>query len=136
MTRTPSLFMLTTLLLWPLAGMADCTYRPDSLGNTRYQCDNGQSGTLHQDALGNVRDSGTDTTWRKDALGNLRSSEGDVYRKDALGNLRGSDGTTWRTDSLGNLRSSEGTVCRKDALGTLRCDGDEAPPVVFEGGKE
>lgn len=135
MTRTSFLF-ISAALLWPLASMADCTYRLDSLGNTHYRCDTGQSGTLRQDALGNVRDTGTDTTWRKDALGNLRSSAGEVYHKDALGNLRGSDGTTWRSDSLGNLRSSGGTVCRKDVLGTLRCDGDEAPPVVFDSDKE
>lgn len=41
---------------------ADCTYRKDSLGNTRYQCDHGKSGTLRTDSLGNVRDSQSGTT--------------------------------------------------------------------------
>ena len=43
------------LLVVQSAGAADCTYRKDSLGNTRYQCDDGNSGTLRKDSLGNVR---------------------------------------------------------------------------------
>ena len=99
------------LLVVQSAGAADCTYRKDSLGNTRYQCDDGNSGTLRKDSLGNVRDSQSGTTWRKDSLGNVRSSEGTTYRKDSLGNVRVSNPSTgetvtWRKDSLGNLRSS------------------------------
>jgi len=103
-----------------------------------YQCDDGKSGTLRKDSLGNVRDSQSGTTWRKDSLGNVRSSEGTTYRKDSLGNVRVSnhstgDTVTWRKDSLGNLRASDGTVCRTNSLGQLKCDGSSTPPVLYQG---
>ncbi len=138
--RFPSCALVAVLLLGLLfqtVQATDCTYRKDSLGNTRYQCDDGKSGTLRTDSLGNVRDSQSGTTWRKDSLGNVRSSEGTTYRKDSLGNVRVSnpgtgDTVTWRKDSLGNMRSSGGTVCRTDSLGTLRCDGNGTPPAVLQ----
>lgn len=119
------------------AQAANCTYREDALGQTRYQCDNGKRGTLREDALGHIRDSGTGTRWRKDALGNLKGSDGTTYRQDALGNLRGNNDktgerVTWRKDSLGNLRASDGTVCRTDALGQLRCSGERTPPGLLQ----
>ncbi len=124
-TSTQRLLSMILIALCPCSvHAADCTYRKDSLGNTRYQCDDSKSGTLRKDSLGNVRDSQSGTTWRKDSLGNVRSSEGTTYRKDSLGNVRvsnpGSGETvTWRKDSLGNLRASDGTVCRADSLGVM-----------------
>jgi len=35
-----------------LSAQENCTYRKDALGNLRYQCDSGEQGTLHKDALG------------------------------------------------------------------------------------
>jgi len=115
---------------------ANCTYRGDSLGNTRYQCDNGRRGTLREDSLGNVKDSGTGTTWRTDSLGNLKGSDGTTYRQDSLGTVRGSNSrsgerVTWRKDNIGNLRASDGTVCRTNSLGQLRCRGESTPPTVL-----
>ncbi len=121
---------------------ANCTYREESLCNSRYRCDDGKSGTLREDALGNIKDSGTGITWRKDALGNLQGSDGTTYREDSLGNIRGSNSNsnsksgkrvTWRKDSLGTLRASDGTVCRTNSLRQLRCDGQSTPPTLFEG---
>ena len=137
--RFPSCTLVAVLLLGLLfqtVQATDCTYRKDSLGNTRYQCDDGKSGTLRKDSLGNVRDSQSGTTWRKDSLGNVRSSEGTTYRKDSLGNVRVSrpgtgDTVTWRKDSLGNLRSSDGTTCRTNSLGQVRCDGPSTPPALL-----
>ena len=123
---------------FPQLGIAgDCTYRKDSLGHTRYQCQDGRHGSLRTDSLGTVRDSGSGTSWRKDSLGNVRSSDGTTYRQDSLGNVRASNGksglnVTWRKDSLGNLHASDGTLCRSDSLGTLRCDGGSTPPAVFK----
>ena len=34
------------------AQAANCTYRQDALGHTRYRCDDGKQGTLRGDALG------------------------------------------------------------------------------------
>ncbi|QQM77757.1 hypothetical protein JH254_15420 [Aeromonas caviae] len=34
------------------AQAANCTYRQDALGHTRYRCDDGKQGTLREDALG------------------------------------------------------------------------------------
>lgn len=68
------LLLLGTLLLGllPLATYAaDCTYREDTLGHTRYQCDDGKQGTL-----------------REDSLGNLRASDGTVCRTNAQGQLK------------------------------------------------
>ncbi len=115
------------------AQAANCTYREDALGQTRYRCDDGKQGTLREDALGNIKDTGTGITWRKDALGNLKGSDGTTYREDALGNLRGSNSKTgarmtWREDALGQLRASDGTVCRTDTLGQLKCRGESLPP--------
>lgn len=133
-----SLGLLLLALLPGWAQATNCTYREDALGQTRYQCDNGKRGTLREDALGHIRDSGTGITWRKDALGNLKGSDGTTYREDALGNLRGNnymtgERVTWREDSLGNLRASDGTVCRTDALGQLRCSGESTPPGLLQG---
>ncbi|MEZ6993954.1 MULTISPECIES: hypothetical protein [unclassified Aeromonas] len=127
-----ALLLLAVQNVWS----TDCTYRKDSLGNTRYQCDDGKSGTLRKDGLCNVRDSQSGTTWRKDSLGNVRSSEGTTYRKDSLGNVRVSrpgtgDTVTWRKDSLGNLRASDGTTCRTNSLGQVRCDGSSTPPALL-----
>ena len=90
-TRLNQPDLLLVALVVFLAGAVqarDCTYRKDSLGNTRYQCQDSRSGTLRTDSLGNVRDSGSGTTWRKDSLGNLRASDGTVCRTDSLGTLR------------------------------------------------
>lgn len=133
------LLWLGTLLLGllPLATYAaDCTYREDTLGHTHYRCDDGKQGVLREDALGNIRDSGSGITWRTDVLGNLKGSDGTTYREDALGNVRGSNPKTgerviWREDSLGNLRASDGTVCRTSALGQLKCSGESLPPVLL-----
>lgn len=68
--RSPSCTLVAFLmlgLLFQTVQATDCTYRKDSLGNTRYQCDDGRSGTLRKDSLGNVRDSQSGTTWRKDS---------------------------------------------------------------------
>ena len=136
MFRSPCLAVLL-LGAFPQLGIAgDCTYRKDSLGHTRYQCQDGRHGSLRTDSLGTVRDSGTGVTWRKDSLGNVRSSDGTTYRQDSLGNVRVSnpgtgDTVTWRKDSLGNLRSSDGTRCRTNSLGQVRCDGPSTPPAVF-----
>lgn len=132
-----ALGLLFLALLPGGAQATNCTYREDALGQTRYQCDNGKRGTLREDALGHIRDSGTGTRWRKDALGNLKGSDGTTYREDALGNVRGSNPKTgerviWREDSLGNLRASDGTVCRTDALGQLRCRGESTPPGLLQ----
>ncbi len=136
--RLTLLLPTLALLVFCQTGQAasDCTYRKDSLGNTRYQCQDGRHGTLRTDSLGTVRDSGSGTSWRKDSLGNVRSSDGTTYRPDSLGNVRANNSksglnVTWRKDSLGNLRASDGTVCRTDSLGTLRCDGGSTPPAVL-----
>ena len=123
-------------LLQSTAFATDCTYREDALGHTRYQCNEGKQGTLSEDALGNIKDSGTGITWRTDSLGNLKGSDGTTYREDTLGNVRGSnlktgERVTWREDSLGNLRASDGTVCRTNALGQLKCSGESLPPVLL-----
>ena len=93
-TRQGSLAALLLSLTPQVVFAADCTYRKDALGHTRYQCDDGKQGTLREDALGNIKDSGTGTTWRKDALGNLKRSDGTTYRQDALGNIRRSNAKT------------------------------------------
>ena len=138
-SRFTVLLPTLALLAFSPTGLAasDCTYRKDSLGHTRYQCQDGRHGSLRTDSLGTVRDSGTGVTWRKDSLGNVRGSDGTTYRQDSLGNVRASNGkcglnVTWRKDSLGNLRASDGTLCRSDSLGTLRCDGGSTPPAVFK----
>ena len=98
------------------AEAADCTYQKDSLGQTRYRCDDGHKGTLRQDSLGRVHDSGTKQTWRQDSLGAWRSNDGQQMRKDSLGRVLLIYGTFLSTDSLGQQRSSDGTVCRSDSI--------------------
>lgn len=125
---------LAALLLGLL--QSTCTYREDTLGHTHYRCDDGKQVVLREDALGNIRDSGSGITWRTDVLGNLKGSDGTTYREDALGNVRGSNPKTgerviWREDSLGNLRASDGTVCRTNAQGQLKCSGESLPPVLL-----
>lgn len=132
----PAVFLLGAFPQLGIAG--DCTYRKDSLGHTRYQCQDGRHGLLRTDCLGTVRDSGTGITWHTDPLGNLKGSDGTTYRKDALGHVRSSntktgERVTWREDSLGNLRASDGTVCRTNALGQLKCRGESTPPALLEG---
>ncbi|WP_434429199.1 hypothetical protein [Aeromonas veronii] len=136
--RQLSLAALLLGLLQSTALAANCTYREDALGHTRYQCNDGKQGTLREDTLGNIKDSGTGITWRTDFLGNLKGSDGTTYREDTLGNVRGSnlktgERVTWREDSLGNLRASDGTVCRVDALARLKCTGDSRPPSLLIG---
>ncbi|MBL0442886.1 hypothetical protein JEO77_15855 [Aeromonas veronii] len=121
-TRQWSLAALLLSLAPQVVFAADCTYRKDALGHTRYQCDDGKQGTLREDALGNIKDSGTGTTWRKDALGNIRGS-----------NAKTGERVTWREDALGQLRASDGTVCRTNALGQLKCRGESTPPALLEG---
>ncbi|MCR3894202.1 hypothetical protein ACV1CZ_14500 [Aeromonas caviae] len=121
--RSPSCTLVAFLmlgLLFQTVQATDCTYRKDSLGNTRYQCDDGRSGTLRKDSLGNVRDSQSGTTYRKDSLGNVRVSRPGT-----------GDTVTWRKDSLGNLRASDGTTCRTNSLGQVRCDGPSTPPALL-----
>ena len=135
-TRQWSLAALLLSLTPQVVFAADCTYRKDALGHTRYQCDDGKQGTLREDALGNIKDSGTGITWRTDPLGNRKGSDGTTYRKDSLGNVRVSrpgtgDTVTWRKDSLGNLRASDGTTCRTNSLGQVRCDGPSTPPALL-----
>ena len=114
------------------AEAADCNYQKDSLGQTRYRCDDGRKGTLRQDSLGRVHDSGTKQTWRQDSLGTWRSNVGLQMRKDSLGRVHQSDGTIWRTDSLGQQRASDGTVCRTDSLKRTLCrGGDSKPPSLL-----
>ncbi|HHO0784358.1 hypothetical protein ACSZOL_21700 [Aeromonas hydrophila] len=137
-TRQLSLAALLLGLTPQVVFAADCTYREDALGHTRYQCNDGKQGTLREDALGNIKDSGTGITWRTDSLGHLKGSDGTTYREDTLGNVRGSnlktgERVTWREDSLGNLRASDGTVCRVDALARLKCTGDSRPPSLLMG---
>ena len=61
MFRSPCLAVLL-LGAFPQLGIAsDCTYRKDSLGHTRYQCQDGRHGSLRIDSLGTVRDSGSGT---------------------------------------------------------------------------
>ena len=137
-TRPLSLLALLLGLTPQIVFAADCTYREDALGHTRYQCNDGKQGTLREDTLGNIKDSGTGITWRTDSLGNLKGSDGTTYREDTLGNVRGSnlktgERVTWREDSLGNLRASDGTVCRVDALARLKCTGDSRPPSLLMG---
>lgn len=67
---------LAALLLQSTALAANCTYREDTLGHTQYRCDDGKQGVLREDALGNIRDSGSGITWRTDVLGNLKGSDG------------------------------------------------------------
>ena len=130
MTR---LLIMGLLLLSGTALAADCSYRQDTLGRQHYRCDDGRKGTLRQDALGRVRDSGTEQTWRQDATGTWRSSDGQTMRKDRLGRTHNSDGTTWRTDALGQQRASDGTVCRTDSLNRTRCSGgDSKPPSLLQ----
>ena len=134
--RQLSLAALLLGLLQSTALAANCTYREGTLGHTHYRCDDGKQGVLREDALGNIRDSGSGITWRTDVLGNLKGSDGTTYREDALGNVRGSNPKTgerviWREDSLGNLRASDGTVCRANALGQLKCSGESLPPVLL-----
>ena len=93
-TRPLSLLALLLGLTPQIVFAADCTYRENALGNTIYQCDDGKQGTLREDALGNINDSGTGITWRTDPLGNLKGSDGTTYRKDALGHVRGSNAKT------------------------------------------
>lgn len=99
------LIIATVLTLTAFNSYAGCTYSKDVIGNIQYSCDSGVSGTLQEDAVGNMRDSQTGVTYREDVLGNVHSS----------------DGTTWRQDTLGNWRSSDGTTCRTDVLGKARC---------------
>ena len=70
-TRQWSLAALLLSLTPQVVFAADCTYRKDALGHTRYQCDDGKQGTL-----------------REDALGQLRASDGTVCRTNALGQLK------------------------------------------------
>lgn len=44
------------------------------LGDTRYQCDDGKQGTLREDALGNIKETGTGTTWRRTRSAILRGA--------------------------------------------------------------
>ncbi len=54
------LFGTLLLGLLPLdTSAADCTYRAD---HTHYRCDDGKQGVLREDALGNIKDSGTGIT--------------------------------------------------------------------------
>tara|TARA_R110000803_G_C11860313_1_gene307080 strand:+ start:194 stop:715 length:522 start_codon:yes stop_codon:yes gene_type:complete len=104
---------------------ASCAYTKDAWGNTKYNCDSGQNGTLRTDAWGNTKDTGTGLTYRKDAWGNTRSSDGTIYRTDAWGNTRGSDGTTARKDAWGNTVITNGsstTKCSTNAWGTIHCN--------------
>ena len=101
--------MVIALAIGP-AESADCTYQKDSLGQTRYRCDDGRKGTLRQDSLGRVHDSGTRQTWRQNSTGTWRSNDGQQMRKDSLGRVHHSNGPTWRTDTLGQQRSSDGTI--------------------------
>lgn len=61
-TRPLSLIALLLGLTPQIVFAADCTYRENALGNTIYQCDDGKQGTLREDALGNIKDSGTGIT--------------------------------------------------------------------------
>lgn len=83
------LLRFVSLLLLLLNGLpvlvANCAYRENAFGHTRYQCGDGKRGTLREDTIGNIKDSCTGTTWRYDALGNLKGSDGTTYSKDALG---------------------------------------------------
>ncbi|HHQ4598873.1 TPA: Fic family protein [Aeromonas veronii] len=54
------------------------------MGHTRYQCNDGKQGTLREDTLGNIKDSGTGITWRTDSLGNLKGSDGPLIASCAL----------------------------------------------------
>ena len=61
MARLSSLtLLLSTLALLAFSPIgltaSECTYRKDSLGNTRYQCQDGRHGTLRTDSLGTVKD--------------------------------------------------------------------------------
>ncbi|MBP8172601.1 MAG: hypothetical protein KAY06_01110 [Aeromonadaceae bacterium] len=47
---------------------------------------------MRQDALGRIRDSGTEQTWRQDATGTWRSNDGQTMRKDSLNRTRCSGG--------------------------------------------
>lgn len=118
--------VLVMLILWSPFSDASCTYKHDSWGNTKYDCDSGQSGTLRTDAWGNTRDTGTGTTYRTDMWGNTRGSDGTRMRTDSWGNTRitspNGEVTTWRRDAWGNLKSDDGTTCRTDMWGTTRCD--------------
>ena len=128
-----SRLIMGMLLLSSSAFAADCTYRQDALGRQQYHCDDGRKGALRQDALGRIRDSGTEQTWRQDATGTWRSNDGQTMRKDSLGRTHNSDGTTWRTDALGQQRASDGTVCRTDSLNRTRCSGgDSKPPSLLQ----
>ena len=127
-----SRLIMGMLLLSSSAFAADCTYRQDALGRQQYHCDDGRKGALRQDALGRIRDSGTEQTWRQDATGTWRSNDGQIRREDALGRTRQSDGTVWHTDALGQQKASDGTQCRTDTLGRTRCQGGESqPPSVW-----
>lgn len=127
------LLIMGMLFLSGTAFAGDCTYRQDALGQQHYRCDDGRNGTLRQDSLGRVRDSGTEQTWRQDATGTWRSSDGQTMRKDNLGRTHNSDGTTWRTDALGQQRASDGTVCRTDSLKRTHCHGgDSKPPSLLQ----
>lgn len=87
-TRQLSLVGLPLCLTPQIVFAADCTYRKNALGNTRYQCDDGKQGSLREDALGNIKDSGTSITWRTDSLGNLKGCDGILCRINALGQLK------------------------------------------------
>ena len=127
-----SRLIMGMLLLSSSAFAGDCTYRQDALGQQHYRCDDGRKGTLRQDSLGRVHDSGTKQTWRQDSLGTWRSNDGQQMRKDSLGRAHQSDGTIWRTDSLGQQRASDGTVCRTDSLKRTLCrGGDSKPPSLL-----
>lgn len=114
--------VLVMLILWSPFSSAACTAKTDSWGNTRYDCHDGNSGTLTTDSWGNTRDSRTGTTYRTDRWGTTRGSDGTSWKTDRWGTTRYSDGTTSKTDRWGNTRFSDGTVCKTDRWGTTRCD--------------
>lgn len=123
-TRWHVLAVVGVLLLafWSPFSSAGCTAKTDSWGNTRYNCHDGNSGTLTTDSWGNTRDSRTGTTYRTDRWGTTRGSDGTSWKTDRWGTTRYSDGTTSKTDRWGNTRFSDGTVCKTDRWGTTRCD--------------
>lgn len=135
MQRTLRQLGWALLLCLPLTASqaSDCTLRKGTIGPLNYRCDDGRSGSLRTDSLGNVRDSATGERWHKDSLGQWRSSEGKQWREDSNGQWRSKQGERWRKDSMGNWRSNDGGRCRQDSFGNWRCKGEQlAPPPVYQ----
>lgn len=63
-----------------------CTYRENALGHYDYQCSDGRTGTLRQQAPDRYHDSQSGETYRRNRLGHYQTDDGkQVWRRNSLG---------------------------------------------------